>query len=91
MRAERGQPGESGQYFIRDVEGDMGEDIKMDIIIQWDGDAIVAIRDPKERIIAQMEFCTVQGGTHHPGLAMKFREIAELLYKQAHPTQNPEK
>ena len=81
---------ENGQINIRGVEGDMGEDTKMDIIIERDGDVILTLRNPGlEEILRRaqagvgqeisIQFCTKQGGGQNPKIATKLRELVMLL------------
>jgi len=84
MKAERFGPGQP-QYHIRDIEGDMGEPVKMDLLVEEDGDVIVVLKNLQEGQQLEIQFCTPQGGARHAGIAKGFREIAKLLYEEANP------
>jgi hypothetical protein len=61
--------------IIKDIEGDMGESIKMQLLQQPDGDVIVSFYDTQKCILESIEFCTSTGGGRCPFIAKKLREL----------------
>ena len=63
------------QVQVRDIEGDMGEDTRLQLIQQADGDVVLCLYDPTKGSIDSIEFCTSSGGGRHPWIAKKLREM----------------
>lgn len=78
MRVEKFSDG-SVQYRIRDIEGDMGETARMELLVEADGDVIVTMRNAKTLEELSMQFCTLSGGSRDPIIAMKLRELVRAL------------
>ena len=66
--------------IVRDIEGDMGEEEKLCLLQQPDGDVIVTMRTPKQ--IYSVEFCTMSGGGRRPFIAKRLRELIAELVKE---------
>jgi len=64
---------------VSGIEGDMGEDSRLALIQQPDGDVILTIYNTKKIIVESIEFCSSSGGGHYPDLTKKLREIIALL------------
>lgn len=65
--------------IIKDIEGDMGEDERLQMTQQPDGDVVLTLYNPDKGVIGSIEFCTSNGGGRYPVIAKKLRElIAEL-------------
>jgi len=62
---------------ITDIQGDMGEDERLFLIQQPDGDVIVGIQTPKQ--LYSVEFCSSSGGGRNPMIAKKLRELISGL------------
>ena len=82
MKIVKAQEGTSAEFIkVQDIEGDVGEDDRMQLLQQPDGDVIISLYNPARGQIASIEFCTSNGGGRHPVIAKKLRElIAELVY-----------
>lgn len=64
---------------VRDIEGDMGEDTRLQLIQQPDGDVLITLYNTEKTVIESIEFCSSSGGGRNPIIAKKLRElIAEL-------------
>ncbi len=85
MKIEKYESGPM-QYKIRGVESDMGEDTSMDLIITQGGDAVITLKDGKGKRI-EITFNTYQGGTKTPGLATRFKFLADYLYMSSKDPQ----
>lgn len=73
---------------VTDMEGDMGEEDKLFLLQEPDGDVIVGIQTPKQ--LYSVQFCSSSGGGRNPVIAKKLRElIAELVKDEALKTINP--
>ncbi|GAI01442.1 unnamed protein product, partial [marine sediment metagenome] len=73
---------------VTDIEGDMGEEDKLFLIQEPDGDVIIGIQTPKQ--LYSVQFCSSSGGGRIPAIAKKLRElIAELRKDEALKTINP--
>lgn len=80
-------------FQITDIEGDMGEPTRLELIQQADGDVIVTMRltqDPDRfedaRIVQPLsiEFCFGgAGGSRNPVISQKLRELIAVLVSQA--------
>lgn len=89
MKVENWKGEANVSFKVVDIDGDMGEDTKMDLIQQADGDVIVILHTP-ERGSLSVEFCSSCGGGRIPTIANKLRElIAELRKDEALKTINP--
>jgi len=67
-------------FVIRDIEGDMGEEERLFLIVQADGDVVVGIQTPQQ--LYSIEFCSSNGGGRRPIIAKKLRELVSELVKQ---------
>lgn len=68
--------------IVDDISPDMGEDLRMKLIQQEDGDVIISLysTDHKHAIHNMtVEFCTLQGGGKNPVIAKKLRELVTAL------------
>ncbi len=67
--------------IIYDIRGDMGEECRLTLLQQPDGDVVIGIGEPGKRG-ASIEFCTSRGGGHTPIIALKLRELIAELKKE---------
>jgi len=67
------------EIIIRDIQGDMGEDSRLQLLQQADGDVILTIYNPGKGILESIEFCTSNGGGRYPMIASKLRELITRL------------
>ena len=67
------------QTIIRDIQGDMGEPSRLQLLQQPDGDVVLTIYNPEAGIIESIEFCSSSGGGRLPVVAQKLREIIKAL------------
>lgn len=65
--------------IIKDIEGDMGEDERLQMLQQPDGDVILTLYNPDKGKIGSIEFCSGGGGGHHPEFTKKLRECIKAL------------
>ncbi len=80
MKIEISDEGTANQtIIIRGIEGDMGEEERMNLIQQPDGDVIVSIG--ASLFGSRVEFCTSNGGGRRPIIAKKLRELVSELMK----------
>ncbi|KKL45707.1 hypothetical protein LCGC14_2352960 [marine sediment metagenome] len=87
VKAQEGTP----QEFIKvqEIQGDMGETERMQLLQQPDGDVIVTLYNAEKGRIGSIEFCTKTGGGRYPIIAKKLRElIAELVALDDSPWGN---
>ena len=66
--------------IIRNIEGDMGEEEKLSLTLQEDGDVIVTVSTKTN--LYSVEFCTSAGGGRRPVIAKKLRELMAELVKE---------
>ena len=66
-------------FIIRDIEGDMGEQERLFLIVQADGDVVIGMNTPSQ--LYSMEFCSSSGGGRRPIIAKKLRELVAALIK----------
>ncbi len=65
---------------VTDIEGDMGENTRLHLLQQPDGDVTICLGTPE--VIYSIEFCSSSGGGRMPIIAKKLRElIAALVYE----------
>ncbi|MDD5510500.1 MAG: hypothetical protein PHI12_06815 [Dehalococcoidales bacterium] len=82
MKIYKGNEGTAHEYIkISEVEGDMGEDTRLGLFQQADGDVILSLDDIHEGRIFEIEFCTSNGGGRYPIIARKLRELISELIK----------
>lgn len=81
---------EHQQIIIKDIEGDMGESTRMELIQQPDGDVIVMLYpiSGSERAYS-IEFCTSGGGGRLPVIAVRLRELIRSLCDDQPPRHWP--
>ena len=83
MKIEKDHEGTMHQTIsVHDIQGDMGEDTRLSLLQQADGDVIVVISNRKEMTRDSIEFCSSSGGGHYPWLTKKLREIIAECEKQ---------
>tara|TARA_Y100000310_G_scaffold344476_1_gene457445 strand:- start:7295 stop:7549 length:255 start_codon:yes stop_codon:yes gene_type:complete len=82
MEIER-RDGEANLAFvIQGIEGDMGEETRLDLLQQADGDVVLVVRDSETECRHAIEFCSSAGGGRHPVIATKLRELVAALVEQ---------
>lgn len=79
MEIENRQGDGNLSWVIRNIEGDMGEKTRLDLLLQADGDVIIALLDIEKGRRLSMEFCSSGGGGRDPRIAAKLREIIFML------------
>jgi hypothetical protein len=63
-----------------EVIGDMGEGLKLQLLVEDDGDVIVSVLPVDHKFTRQaVQFCTATGGGKDPRIAGKLRELVHLL------------
>ncbi|MDO8470691.1 MAG: hypothetical protein Q7S63_01815 [bacterium] len=62
---------------IKDLQGDMREDVSLDLIEEGDGDVILTLYD-KEGESLSIQFCS--GGSGNPIVSAKLRELIHELH-----------
>ena len=67
---------------VKNIQGDMGEDTRLHLIQQPDGDVIIVISNTEKHTQDGIEFCSISGGGHYPWLTQKLREIISEFEKQ---------
>jgi len=77
------------QIIIRDIEGDMGEDTRLQLIQQSDGDVVVTLYNTKAGMMDSIEFCTSGGGGRLPVIAVRLRELIRSLCDEQPPRHWP--
>jgi len=63
------------QVKVGNIEGDMGEDTRLQLLQQSDGDVVLCLYNPTKGTIDSIEFCSSSGGGKYPWIAKKLREI----------------
>ena len=68
-------------YRIIYVEGDMGQTTQLNLILQADGDVVLALNDKETGQRLSIEFCTIGGGGGRNPIIIKGlqRIIADLI------------
>jgi hypothetical protein len=70
-------------YKITGIEGDMGEEVRMGLLLQADGDVVVTLQKVEGRLVLpglSIEFCSVgSGGGRNPEIVKGLREIIQRL------------
>ena len=91
MKIVKAQEGTNAEFIkVQEIEGDMGEDERMQLLQQPDGDVILSFYNVEKRQLGSIEFCTSNSGGRYPIIAKKLRElIAELVNDEALKTINP--
>ncbi|KKK59457.1 hypothetical protein LCGC14_3034170 [marine sediment metagenome] len=51
---------------VKDIEGDMGEDTRLHLLQQRDGDVVLVLSNIREGNMGSIEFCTGNGGGRKP-------------------------
>ena len=69
------------QTIIRDIQGDMGEPTRLQLIQQPDGDVVLTMYNQAAGFIESIEFCSSSGGGRLPMVTKKLREIIAELEK----------
>ena len=72
---------------VTDIEGDMGEDEKLFLIQEPDGDVIVGIQTPKQ--LYSVHFCSSSRGGQWPVIAKKLRGLVRDLVDGEPPRHWP--
>ena len=70
---------EHQQIIIKDIEGDMGEDTRLQLIQQPDGDVVLTLFNTTKGIIDSIEFCSSSGGGRRPIIAQRLRDLIRDL------------
>jgi hypothetical protein len=65
--------------IIKDIQGDMGETARIQLLLQPDGDVILSFYDTTKKLLDSIEFCTSSGGGRDPRIASKLRELIKEL------------
>lgn len=80
MKVAKGDEGTAHEFIkISEIEGDMGEDTRMQLLQQPDGDVILSLYNVAEKRVDSIEFCTSNGGGRQPIIAKKLRELVRAL------------
>ena len=67
------------QFYVIGIEGDMGEEVKMNLCVEEDGDVILSLIHQR-RGKMDIQFCTGgPGGGKNPEITRRLRELAEFL------------
>lgn len=69
------------QIIIKDIEGDMGEDSRLQLLQQSDGDVVLTLYNIREGCMDSIEFCSRSGGSRYPWVASRLREIISIFLK----------
>ena len=64
---------------VKDIGGDMGEDPRMQLLQQPDGDVIISLYNVKAGTLGSIEFCTSSGGGRQPIIAQRLRDLIRDL------------
>ena len=90
MKVVKAQEGTVAEVIkVQEIQGDMGESERMQLLQQHDGDVIVTLYDVEKGQIGSIEFCTSNGGGRYPVIAKKLRElVAELVALDESPWGN---
>lgn len=75
------------QVKVKDIEGDMGEDTRLQLIQQVDGDVVLTLYNANKGSIDSIEFCSSNGGGRYPWIAKKLREM--IVNFQIVDTESP--
>ena len=78
---------------VRDIEGDMGESSRLQLLQQPDGDVVVTLYNAEKSIIESIEFCSSSGGGRQPIIAKKLRELIREMVEggpRYWPLKSPE-
>ena len=76
MEIEKTDEGTIHQVIrVKDIQGDMGEDTRLHLMQQPDGDVILVLTNVEKLTVDSIEFCSSSGGGHYPWLTQKLREI----------------
>ena len=67
---------------IYDIEGDMGESTRMQLLQQPDGDVILSLYNSDKGTRDSIEFCSSSGGGRQPIIAKGLREIIRYLVEK---------
>lgn len=75
---------DGGTIIIKDIAGDMGQNTRLTLLQQPDGDVIISIYTLPDfsGISNSIEFCSSSGGGRFPIIAQKVREIIKALIEQ---------
>jgi len=76
---------EHQQIIVKDIEGDMGEGTRMQLLQQPDGDVIITLYNPEKGIIESIEFCSSSGGGRRPIIAQRLRDLIHDLMSGGPP------
>jgi hypothetical protein len=80
MDISYGDKGTNNEYIkITDIQGDMGENARLTLMLQPDGDVILTFYNTERGFIDSIEFCTSSGGGRDPRIASKLRELIREL------------
>ena len=74
---------------VTDIEGDMGEAERLQLLQQPDGDVIITLYNPSGGTIGSLEFCSSSGGGRRPEIAKKLRELIRYLVEGEAPRYWP--
>ena len=90
MKVVKAQEGITAEFIkVQEIQGDMGEAERMQLLQQPDGDVILSLYNVEKGQTGSIEFCTRHGGGRYPIIAKKLRElIAELVKLDKSPWEN---
>lgn len=74
-----------GNLRIADIQGDMGESTRLNLLEQPDGDIIVSIYEIKDGLkmpALSIEFCTTSGGGRNPIITRGLQQIILKLAEE---------
>jgi len=70
-------------YQITEVEGDMGQPVRLGLIYQADGDVILSLLDSETGRKTSIEFCTVSSGGKNPIILRGLQAIISQLIAES--------
>jgi len=87
MKVVKAQEGTAAEFIkVQEIQGDMGEAERMQLLQQPDGDVILTMYDVGKNQIGSIEFCA---GGRYPVIARKLRQlVAELVALYESPWEN---
>lgn len=69
---------DDGGVQVSDIQGDMGEPTRLQLIVQGDGDVVVSIQEKGGSSLG-IEFCSLGGGGRDPEVTLRLRQLAWYL------------
>ena len=80
MKVVIAQEGTAQEFIkVQEIQGDMGEAERMQLLQQPDGDVILSFYNVEKMQLGSIEFCTSNGGGRYPIIAKKLRELIAAL------------